>query len=114
MLKTLDADLVRKLLEGVEDVITPAVEVETKLYREARCPRCFQSGYCVKKTAAPKIVATPHGPEVITSPFAPNRLLADGFAHCTNCDTEFCPRSGIIRHVEPFLTAVQPTDLPQT
>lgn len=113
-LRTLDPEVVRKMIEGVEDILTPAVEAEAKMYRDTRCPRCFQSGYCVKKIDAPKVVMTPEGPEVVASPFSPTQPLADGYAHCSNCDTDFCPRSGIIRYVEPFLTAVQPTDPPQT
>jgi hypothetical protein len=112
-LRTLDPDIVRKLIDGVEDVITPAAESEAELYKSARCPRCFQSGYCVKRVDPPKVVMTRSGPELVQSPFVPNKLLTEGYAKCTNCETEFCPRTGIIRHVEPFLTDVQQSDPPQ-
>ena len=93
-------------MEGVEDVLSPEIEKEAALYANARCPNCFQSGHAVKRLDPPRIVAGADGrPEVVWSPFSKGRMLTDGYAHCQNCETDFCPRSGIIRKTNDLTDA---------
>jgi hypothetical protein len=99
MLKTMDPELIHKLLEGAEDILTPEVKAEETLYRNTRCPVCGH-GECEKRIPAPKVVAGENGELVVAvSPFGAD-VLPDGYAHCIHCDTDFNPYTGMIFHTE--------------
>ena len=99
MLKVMDPEHVRQLLDGAVDVLTPGIKAEEALYRNTQCPVCGQSG-CEKKIRAPKVVINESGePVVASSPFG-SGMLPDGYAHCIHCDTDFNPYTGMIFKTE--------------
>jgi hypothetical protein len=111
-IKTLDPEVARALIEGVEDVITPAADAEAKLYAEARCPKCFEAG-ANKKIRAAKIIKGEDGtPEVVQSPFAGDDVLCSGHAQCQHCGCEYGVQSGIVLNTGALLTSVQDSALP--
>lgn len=108
MLKPMNPDLIRSLLEGHTDVITPEVQKEQELYQKLSCPICYEKG-CEKRIAAPKILPGENGePVILNSPFSPDRVLANGYAHCKHCGTDFDPETSVIRSTET--TAIAPVD----
>lgn len=94
----MDPATIRELVANETDVLTPAVKAEEQLYKNTRCPVCYEGG-CQKKIRPPTIVMTPQGPQVTSSPFK-GGLLAEGYAHCINCSTDFNPRTGVIYSTE--------------
>jgi len=108
--KTMDPDLVRQLIADQPDIISEAAEREAQLYRNARCPMCLEQG-CEKRFDAPKIIVTPDGPTVVSSPFGKG-LLVKGYAICMSCGTQFNPHTGVIRHSPSTLIHDPPQDLP--
>jgi hypothetical protein len=97
-LKTMDPDLIRELLSQEVDVLTPAAEADAALYANAACPNCHARG-CRKETEAIKTVETEEGVELIF-PFGSDSLISLGHSVCVECNTEFDPRTGLIRHAE--------------
>lgn len=99
MLKTMDPDVIRKMLEGYEDILGPAMEAELALYRNARCPVCGE-GDCQRALKQPKVVLDENGnTEVVQSPFG-SGPLPESHALCIHCDTEFNPYTGVIFRTE--------------
>jgi len=99
MLKTMDPNVIRQLLDDTEDILTPEIKAEEALYRNTQCPVCGQ-GECEKRIRAPKIVTGEDGePVVASSPFG-SGLLPDGYAHCIHCETDFNPYTGMIFQTE--------------
>lgn len=95
-LKTMDPSIARSLLEGYEDILTPLAQADNAAFQDATCPTCGSQG-CQKVFDPPRIALGPHGePVIVSTPFG-NGPLPKGFARCQNCETEFDPRSGIIR-----------------
>ena len=95
----MDPNLIRELLEGQEDIITPEVEAEAALYRNTTCPMCG-SGECQKRIKAPRVVLGEDGaPELVSSPFS-SGVLPEGYAHCIHCGTNFNPYTGMIYGTE--------------
>jgi hypothetical protein len=108
MFKPMNPDLIRSLLEGHTDVITPEVQKERELFQRLSCPICYEKG-CEKRIAAPKIMPGDDGePTVMNSPFKSGKILAQGYAHCTHCGTDFDPETSVIRGTET--TAIAPVD----
>src|SRR3990172_2173463 len=94
-LKFMDPELIRQLLQGEEDILTPEIKVEGALYRNTCCPLCGQGG-CEKRVRTPKIILGDNGePVVATSPFGMGPL-PEGYAHCIHCSTDFNPHTGMI------------------
>ena len=93
--KTMDPDVVRELLDGHEDILSPEAEKEANLYKQTQCPMCGQQD-CEKRLHPPKIEMGEDGtPNVIQSPFG-NSILPEGYAHCIHCDTDFNPHTGMV------------------
>jgi hypothetical protein len=105
--KTMDPDVIRQLIEGEPNVLEDAVKEDHEIYKKARCPKCFAKN-CQKKTDAPKIIMSEEGPQVVSSPFNSDSVIAEGHAQCLECGTEFYPETGLIRDAGPFITSVQP------
>lgn len=103
MFKPMDQDLARSLIEGQQDVLSAEAKKEEELYRNVACPVCYQTG-AEKRIVSTKIVHTEEGPVVVT-PFVQGRLLPVSYAHCLHCNTEFDPRTGLIRHTEVSMIA---------
>jgi hypothetical protein len=109
MLKPMDPDIVRALLEGQPDALSEEVRREEEVFRNLSCPMCYETG-CQKKIRAAKIVIGEDGtPEMLVSPFVSGRALPQGYAHCIHCGTDFDPHSGVISHTEA--SNIAPVDL---
>jgi len=99
MLNAMDPEQIRALLEGQEDILTPAIKLEEKFYQHLECPMCQQSG-CEKRIRAPRVITDDDGNvEVLNSPFVGD-ILPEGYAHCPNCETDFNPYTGVIYSTE--------------
>jgi hypothetical protein len=99
MLKPMDPNLTRQLLEQHQDVLSAEIKAEEALYRNTQCPMCG-SGECQKKIRAPKIGMDEDGlPTIVVSPFG-SGPLPDGYAHCLNCGTDFNPHTGMVFRTE--------------
>ena len=105
----MDQDLIRELLEGQPDILSPEIEAEAELFKNLTCPMCYQ-GSCEKRIMAPRIVPGSDGAPVVTvSSFIDGKSLPQGYAHCIHCGTDFNPRSGIIMKTEASM--IEPVDL---
>ena len=80
--KELDPEITRKLLEGYEDVLTPAVKARDEFYKQFRCKRCGKN--CQKEFVRGHIFAD-------EGDIAPRSCL-----RCTSCRCLFDPHSGVI------------------
>src|SRR5512144_755912 len=88
--KELSAEEIRRILDArtekgeklYEDILTPLVEKEDRLFETASCPKCHSG-------ATRKVINT-HRPFVSGSPL-PNMI-----ARCVACGTEFDPKTGLI------------------
>jgi hypothetical protein len=104
----MDPAKIRELLDGVEDVITPAAKLDSELYANARCPTCGHTG-ADKVILAPKIELQDDGtPRVVRSAFTAASPIPKGHAQCQGCGVEYNPISGLIyKATHPILTDVQ-------
>ena len=104
----MDPDKVRELLEGHDDVLAQETKEEEELYKNLKCPMCYEGG-CEKRITPSRVVPGPNGePVVAVSPFVSGKNLPQGYAHCIHCGTDFDPRSGIIRQTEA--SQIMPVD----
>jgi hypothetical protein len=104
----MDPDKIRKLTEGVPDVLTKAVEEEENLYKNTVCPLCLKGG-CKKVLTPVKSMKIGDGSVVTVTPFG-DGPLPEGHAHCIHCATDFNPRSGMILRTEASLIHAPPED----
>ena len=81
----LDLDTIRALLEGQEDVLTPAFSKEQAFFRSVPCPACHSQA--VEGRIDPN------------RPFQPGALLPTRYSACASCGTEFDPYTGFVRRV---------------
>ena len=96
MLKPMDPDTIRQMLDGEEDILTPAAKAEDAHYRATRCPVCNEGG-CIKVISEIRVELNELGEtEIIQSPFSSLEPLPQGYARCIHCDTEFNPYTGMI------------------
>jgi hypothetical protein len=79
--KPMDPEEVLKLLEGHENILTPAVEENERFFRTLSCPSC--GGAVVP-------FVDPSRPLFREGEFLPNYM-----ARCRECGTEFEPYTGI-------------------
>lgn len=104
--KPMDPDEIRKMIEGVEDVITPAVKAEAEMFELIRCPTCGHTG-ADPIQMPPKVALTPDGPEIVQSPFSSKSPIARSYAKCQGCEVVYDPHSGLIVKADhPILTGV--------
>ena len=80
--KELDPEVIRKALEGQEDVLGSEAKKEQALFRNTSCPNC--GAYEHEQVLNAKRPFTPGSP-------LPNKTL-----RCMPCQTEWDPFSGII------------------
>jgi len=105
-LKTMDPAVIRSIIEGVEDVITPAIKAENDLFELIRCPTCGHTG-ADRVLMSPKIVMSEKGPEIVSSPFSDASPIARAYAKCQGCGITYDPHSGlIVKATHPILTGV--------
>lgn len=82
--KELDPDVVLKLLEGQQDLLTPELKKEEAFFRNTSCPTCGERGL-----------------EAVLNekrPFSPGVPLPNKFLRC-RCGTEFEPYTRLILSV---------------
>lgn len=89
MLELMDPNVVRQLLQGHKDIITPEIKSEEALYRKLHCPVCGRSG-CEKRIRIPK---PGDGFEI-------DGILFDGDAYCKHCGTVFDPYTRVVSSSE--------------
>lgn len=80
--REMDSELIQKLLEGQENVITPAVAKEQTFLKSVACPSC--GGFETEARVNSK------------RPFVQGLLLANKNLVCLNCGTEFEPHTRVI------------------
>jgi predicted RNA-binding Zn-ribbon protein involved in translation (DUF1610 family) len=89
VIKELNPAFARKAIEGYEDVLTPAAEVQEAFYRQFACPGCG----CTNLTR--EYFGGPRGQGVTwTEETLPNAML-----RCSDCGLLFNPQSGMV--IEP-------------
>jgi hypothetical protein len=80
--RELDPEIIRKALEGHEDVLTPMAKKEDAFFRNTSCPVCGSRNHEVfLNTKNPFTAGVP----------LPNKLLK-----CVQCQSEFDPYSNIV------------------
>lgn len=100
----MDPEKIKQILSAEQDVITPAITQELKLYEAAQCPVCSHVG-AKKVVRAPKLAVTEQGVTVVQTPFSAGSPLIQGHAQCLTCHTEYSPTTGVvIKMSEPVLT----------
>jgi hypothetical protein len=92
MIEFMDPDIVRQLITGHPDIITPEVKAEEARYKHLRCPVCGKSG-CEKRIRVPK---PGDGLDV-------GAILFDGNAYCKTCGTLFDPYTQVVQSSEASL-----------
>jgi hypothetical protein len=97
--KTMDQAVIRKLLEEQEDILTPAIKSDRAFFNNTRCPMCGE-GECQKKSYEPKIEIGDNGEPIVRQSSFGSGPLADGYAHCIDCGTDFNPYTGMIFSTE--------------
>jgi hypothetical protein len=85
---TLPPDAVRKILEGHQDVLTPAQKEHEVFFRHLSCPSC---GGGVMPIVHP-VMNRETGQR---SPFRAGDVLPNYLAKCKVCEVEFEPYTGI-------------------
>lgn len=80
--KEMDPELIRKLLEGQENVIAPAVEKEQAFLQSVPCPSCGKYETQAKMN--------------IKHPFSRGNLLTNKVLECLACKAEFEPHTRVI------------------
>lgn len=80
--KELDPEVIRKHLEGQEDLLSLEAKKEQVLFRHTPCPSCL--GYNLEQVLNSK------------TPFRPGSPLPNKSLRCLQCKTEFDPYSKII------------------
>lgn len=81
-LKTLDPEIIEKLLEGAQDSITPLAKSREQFYQSQACPNC--GGNAFQKFG------------YAHSLFISNDPLPRYHLRCKNCNCSFNPHSGIV------------------
>lgn len=82
----MDPEVVLRLVDGVEDILTPAVRKLDAFYRQFKCPTC--GGGCSKE-----IQVGPNGGHAFSDPDSP---VARCLLRCQVCSTLFDPHSGLL------------------
>lgn len=106
-LKTMDPDIIRDLIKGEKDIITPVAKMEAELLKYSHCPACGHQG-ADKVVMPPKFVQGADGSlEIVRTPFSPTGTTIQGHARCPACQTEYSPMTGVIIQANaPILTGV--------
>lgn len=80
--KELDPDVVRKALEGQQDLLTPEVRKEEAFLRHCTCPNCNTSSFETMVN--------------VRKPFSPGVALPNKILRCMGCRAEFDPYTRFI------------------
>jgi hypothetical protein len=83
MLQAADQEEMRRLLEGHESLLIPAVQKAEERYASMTCPECGSP--CRQVVDADR-------------PFTPGKVLPNILMHCTYCRAVFEPDTGLIIH----------------
>jgi hypothetical protein len=86
--KTMDPDVAWKLLEGHKDILTPAAEQRTSIYKNITCPSCGS------RKMQPQI-----------KPVRDDEVVPYHHFLCKDCGCLYDPRSNLVLNEgKPFLT----------
>ena len=91
--KHMDPVIIRKLLEGHRDVLTPAAEQSERYYAAQSCPRC--GGSCRRMGD-------------LSTMFKEDQLLPQFYLECLACGCVFEPQSGLVLEMGNVGQAVEP------
>ncbi len=80
--KEMDPEVVRKLLEGHTDVLTPEAQKEQSIFRNSPCPLC--KSYASNSQINPQ------------RPWTPGSVLPNKILVCLQCNAEWDPFTGLI------------------
>lgn len=80
--KALPPELIHQLLQGHQDVLTPAQNKEEAFHRHSPCPRCQKYGN--ESYVNPR------------QPFLQGSLLPNMVLRCLSCQTEWDPHSRFV------------------
>lgn len=105
--KLLDPEVARSLLEGHEDIITPAAALDRELIELAHCPVCGSQG-SDPVMSPPKFAIGEDGtPKALRVPFTAGKPNVVMHAKCRTCASEFSQHTGVvISQNEPVITSV--------
>jgi hypothetical protein len=92
-LKFLDPEIARKLMEGHEDVVTPAAKASERFYAAQSCIRC--GGSCRKVGD-------------VRTMFQQGEIMPQYRLECLACGCEFNPHSGMIVKMGNLGEALEP------
>lgn len=94
LVKTLPHDVLLRLIEGEEDVVTPAAQKESRTRATTPCPRCM--GHFRQKLDPGRA-------------FSPDRILPRFFHECAECGYTVDPETNFViamgnpgKAVDPF------------
>ena len=90
----MDPQIILKLLEGREDVITPLAEKHEQIYQNAICPTC--AGDRFEKIGDARRL------------FRPGKPFAHYQLECCGCGCQFDPHSGIVIKSGNLAEAIEP------
>lgn len=86
--KTLPATVIRKALEGHNDILSPAQKEHEAFFRRLKCPSCGGD-------VMPVIHPVMNQETGQRSPFRAGSVLPNYLGKCKVCETEFEPYTGI-------------------
>lgn len=93
--KEMDQAEVLALLEGEQDILTPLVEADEKVYKGAICPRC--GGDCATDLNVSTLFdVDPATGDIIPGPRMTERPIPRKLCRCMRCRCLFDPFSGVI------------------
>ena len=80
--REMDPEVIRKALEGQEDVLTPMAKKEEAFFRNTSCPVCGSRNHEEFLNTA--------------NPFTAGVPLPNKFLRCLQCQSEFDPHSNLV------------------
>ena len=90
MFKEMDPELIKAILEEEEDVLTPLVEADQKLYDDTACPQCY--GKTIPENDLRHLRVNKDGSEVVS---VSDRPIPKKLCRCVDCGALVDPFSGI-------------------
>lgn len=88
-IKEMDPELIKKILESQEDLLSPLVKAEHEILKNVTCPDCGSNES--RRSVNP------------TTPFSNGAATPNYIFKCLKCSTEYSPKSGIILKPKPTL-----------
>lgn len=91
----MDQDELLEILKDEVDILTPMVEADEEIYRDARCPRC--GGECTTDINVSTLFdVDPKTMDIIPGPRMANRIIPRKLSRCMGCTCLFDPFTGLV------------------